>query len=152
MRTVQSTEQWQKPTGKNYVQRMCLFKARKEKYDMKKRTPVVAAGFLVVFAIALMGCGSKDTAESQDTSKTQTTSQAQTTYGRAVEKARETAAALSNPKEGIDPVCGMAIDENAVIVTIDGKDYGCCSAHCAEQLKAEPEKYLVAAADGQGDH
>ena len=51
-----------------------------------------------------------------------------------------------------DPVCGMAVDENAVIVTINDKDYGVCSAKCAEDLKANPEKYLVAAADGhEGD-
>ena len=64
-----------------------------------------------------------------------------------MQAAKTNVAALSNPKVGFDPVCGMAIDENAIIVTIDGKDYGVCSESCAKKLREHPENYLVASAD-----
>jgi YHS domain-containing protein len=77
----------------------------------------------------------------------------QTTHGKTVQKARDAVAALSNPKVGVDPVCNMAIDEDAVIVTIDGKEYGFCSKKCADTAEANPEKYLIAEATGhEGDN
>jgi len=114
-----------------------------------KRYPIirsVTAGLFLLFVIVVVGCSSEESSEVQDTS------QAQTTYGRAVDKAEETATVLSNPKEGLDPVCGMAVDENSVIVTINNKDYALCSAKCGEDLKANPDKYLVAAADDHEGH
>jgi YHS domain-containing protein len=106
---------------------------------------------VIVFALALilslsLGCGSKEDAD------TQTTGEMQTTHGQTVQKARDVVAALSNPKVGVDPVCNMAIDEDAVIVTIDGKDYGFCSKKCAEAAEADPEKYLMAEADPHEGH
>jgi YHS domain-containing protein len=102
---------------------------------------------MLVLVVAV-GCSSGDKADTEATAQDQSASQKQTTYGRTVEKAKETVAALGNPKEGIDPVCGMAIDENAVVVTIDDKDYGLCSQECADELAANPDKYLLAAAEG----
>ena len=107
----------------------------------------IGAGLLALVLCFSLGCTSKESTDAQ------TTSQKQTTYGRAVQKARDAAASLSNPKVGTDPVCGMAIDENAVVVTIDEKDYGVCSQKCAEELRTNPDKYLVAAAtDGHEGH
>lgn len=99
----------------------------------------------IMVSIAFAACSSKESTETQAASQDQQ-AQPQTTYGRAVQAAKTNVAALSNPKVGFDPVCGMAIDETAVIVTIDGKDYGCCSQKCAEKLKADPEMYIVASA------
>jgi YHS domain-containing protein len=91
---------------------------------------------VLFLAVVVVGCSAK---KSENTE----TTQAQTTYGRTVEKAKEVAATLSNPKPGIDPVCGMAIDESAaVIVAIAEKNYGVCSEDCATKLRAEPEKYV----------
>ena len=61
------------------------------------------------------------------------------------EEAQEVALALSNPKEGVDPVCGMSVD-GSTVVTINDKHYAVCGAHCGEQLTADPDKYLVVAA------
>ena len=106
---------------------------------------------VILFALALIlsfsvGCGSKDDSD------TQTTTEMQTTHGKTVQKARDTVASLSNPKVATDPVCGMAIDEDAVIVTIEGKEYGFCSKKCADMAEANPEKYLVAEATGHEGH
>jgi YHS domain-containing protein len=98
---------------------------------------------LVVLACALPACSS-DKTDQQATE--QTTEQTPGTYARTVDNAKKAAATLSNPKPGVDPVCGMAIDDTAIIVTIAEKDYGVCSADCAEKLKADPEKYLHAGA------
>jgi YHS domain-containing protein len=112
----------------------------------------------VVIALALLGgiyagCSSEEAADTEAVADKPADSPKQTTYGRTVDKAQETVAALANPKVGTDPVCGMAIDENAVIVTIDGKEYGLCSQKCADDLMADPEKYLVAAAtEGHEGH
>ena len=107
----------------------------------------VIASVLVLVVSVFVGCSSKESTEAQDTS------QAQTTYGRTIQKTKEAVAALSNPKVGTDPVCGMAIDENAVIVMIDSKEYGLCSEKCAEDLKADPGKYLVVAStEGHEGH
>jgi YHS domain-containing protein len=104
----------------------------------------------IMASLLLAACSSKESKETQAASSDQQ-AQPQTTYGRAVQAARTNVAALSNPKVGFDPVCGMAIDENAVIVTIDGKDYGVCSQKCADKLRAEPEKYIVASASMTDD-
>jgi len=101
---------------------------------------------LVLILSVSVGCGSKDDSD------TQATTEMQTTHGQTVQKARDVVASLSNPKVGVDPVCNMAIDEDAVIVTIDGKDYGFCSAKCAETAQADPEKYLLAAEDPHEGH
>ena len=116
------------------------------------RVALVALAMLVVGVfVACSGGGKEDEATALASDQTQTTDQKQTTYGRAVDKAKVVVAELSNPKVGTDPVCGMAIDETAVIVEIDGKKYGVCSQKCADALMAEPEKYLMAAAD-HDDH
>ncbi len=92
---------------------------------------------LVVLSLAVVGCSKESADDTQATSSTP-----QTTAGRAVEKAKDAAAALSNPKVGIDPVCGMAIDESAIIVTLaNGQEYGFCSVNCSETFKADPSKY-----------
>ncbi len=70
---------------------------------------IAVIGSLVWLLMAGVGCSS-DEGDNQ-----QATSQKETTYGRAVQKAQETVAALANPKAGFDPVCYMAIDENAVM-------------------------------------
>lgn len=106
--------------------------------------------FLIVIAliaaiVTSMGCSSKEKSESQPG----TTMEKTTTYGKAVEKAEELTAALSNPEKGIDPVCGMVLDENMVVIELDGKKYGFCSAHCAELFKADPAKYLASAPEGE---
>ncbi len=117
---------------------------------MFKRTNLtcrlVTACALVLILSFSVGCGSKEDTDAQ------TASEKQTTYGKTVQKTRDVVASLSNPKVATDPVCNMAIDENAIIVTIDGKDYGVCSQKCADALKADPEKYLVATADGHEGH
>jgi YHS domain-containing protein len=116
----------------------------------QKTIPALLAALLVM---ALVGCSSEgqNAQESASTEKAAST-QKQTTAGRAVEQAKIVVAELSNPKEGIDPVCGMAIDENATVVTMDdGMQYGFCSAHCAETFQEDPDKYLVASHD-EGDH
>lgn len=60
---------------------------------------------------------------------------------------------LANPKPGMDPVCGMKIDASAVTYTMDdGKTYGFCSNHCADQFKADPDKYLAMASSDEEDH
>jgi len=110
-----------------------------------------ARGLAIVFALVLVlsfsvGCGSKDDSD------TETTTEMQTTHGRTVQKARDVVAELSNPKVGIDPVCNMAIDEDAVVVAINGKEYGFCSQKCADTAAADPEKYLVAEATGHEGH
>ena len=108
-------------------------------------TGLLAAGLM---AMALtVGCSSEESTDAETTSETQTT------YGKTVEKAQETVAALANPKVGIDPVCAMAIDDEAVIVTLNDQKYGVCSNSCAEKLKADPDKYLVAShTDHDHDH
>lgn len=107
---------------------------------------LAVVGSLVWLLVGGVGCSSEKSDDQQ------AASQKETTYGRTVEKAEEVVAALANPKPGFDPVCYMAINEDAVIVTIDGKDYGVCSAGCAEELKANPDKYLLAAADDHEGH
>jgi YHS domain-containing protein len=107
---------------------------------------LVAVCALVLILSFAIGCGSKEDTD------TQATTEMQTTHGKTVQKARDVVASLANPKVATDPVCNMAIDEDAVIITIDGKDYGLCSEKCAEALKADPEKYLVVAAEGHEGH
>lgn len=96
-------------------------------------------GLFLLFACTLVACAADEKVDNQTTSQP-------STYGRTVRKAREVAAAVSNPEPGLDPVCGMAIDETAIIVTIADKNYGVCSEDCAEKLRADPEKYVHAAA------
>ena len=43
-----------------------------------------------------------------------------------------------------DPVCGMTItSDDDYTATYAGKTYGFCSAHCRDQFKANPTKYLT---------
>lgn len=106
---------------------------------------------LVIALCAAVGCGTKEEAEPQTT-----TTEKSTTLGKAVDQAKEAAGevvTLANPKPGIDPVCGMEIDDNRLVVEIDGKKFGFCSAACAEAFKEDPEKYLAADASHEGhDH
>lgn len=102
--------------------------------------------YLAIAGILVAGCSS------EQKSDTNAASAKQTTYGRAVEKAQEVALALSNPKEGLDPVCAMAISEDPVTVTLDDKTYGFCSENCAGSFKADPDKYLVAANTSHEGH
>jgi Cu+-exporting ATPase len=50
----------------------------------------------------------------------------------------------------LDPVCGMIVDPESAVAHAEhaGKTYYFCSAECAGKLRAEPEKYLVAAGSG----
>jgi YHS domain-containing protein len=103
---------------------------------------------VLVTAMVFAACSSEQKSDAQtaqdDTSK-------QTTYGKAVDDAKTVVASLNNPKEGFDPVCYMAINEDAVVVTMDdGKKYGFCSANCGDKFKLDPAKYL-ASTDGE-DH
>jgi Cu+-exporting ATPase len=103
---------------------------------------LLAIGLLVLL-VAVIGCGSGDKAE--------TAGDGAASHGETAEKAAKQAkvdvAALANPEKGIDPVCKMEINENAVVAEIDGKKYGFCSQHCVDKFKANPEKYLTAAAE-----
>jgi YHS domain-containing protein len=115
-----------------------------KKYFMQA---IKSAAFLAAAVVLVAGCSSEQKSE------TETASTKQTTYGRAVEKAQDVAMTLSNPKEGLDPVCAMALSEDPVTVTLDdGKSYGFCSENCAESFKADPDKYLVAATTGHEGH
>jgi YHS domain-containing protein len=104
-----------------------------------RRNCVLMAAVIFLVAGLIVGCGSKESADTKAT-----TGAASSTYGKAVEKAKETVAELENPKQGFDPVCDMAID-GSLVVTVDGKKYGFCSQHCADMFKENPEKYLAAA-------
>jgi YHS domain-containing protein len=110
---------------------------------------------LTLVGAVVTGCSSKQQAETksssdQQTAQSSTPAEKQTVYGRAVDRAKEAAQLLSNPKEGIDPVCGMALPEDPVTVMVGDKTYGFCSEHCAQQFEADPDKYLnVASADGE---
>jgi YHS domain-containing protein len=44
----------------------------------------------------------------------------------------------------IDPVCGMAVDENKVTqkTLYKGKNYFFCSATCKKEFDKNPEKYI----------
>ncbi len=106
---------------------------------MKTLRRLFSLGPLLLVACSLVACGADTKVDNQTTSQP-------STYGRTVRKAREVAAAVSNPEPGIDPVCGMAIDETAIIVTIAETDYVVCSEDCADKLRADPEKYVHAAA------
>lgn len=122
---------------------------------MKVRFWIVVKSVTVLALVSIVGvgCSSEQKAETQSASETTSTSQKQTTYGRAVDRATEVAQALSNPKEGLDPVCGMALSEDPVTVMVDDKTYGFCSEHCAEQFEADPDKYLaMASSDGHEGH
>lgn len=111
---------------------------------------------LVVFAMLVaalcvsLGCGAKEKTEPQTTTTDQST-----TMGKAVDQAKEAAgdvAMLANPKPGIDPVCGMTIDDSRLVVEVDGKKYGFCAVACAEEFKADPAKYLAADATTEESH
>jgi len=43
-----------------------------------------------------------------------------------------------------DVVCGMTVDENTPVATIEfeGKKYYFCSQQCVEEFKKNPEKYV----------
>lgn len=109
---------------------------------------------LALLGVLVAGCSSQKKAETESTSDKQVAeskpaSEKQTVYGRAVDRATEAAQMLSNPKEGIDPVCGMALPEDPVTVMVGDKTYGFCSEHCAQQFEMDPDKYLnVASTDG----
>lgn len=112
----------------------------------------LAIGMLILALGVALGCGSKEKAEPQSAA----TDAPATTAKKAVDAAKEAAgdiATLANPKEGIDPVCGMKLDEHRLVIEVDGKKYGFCSAACAEEFQANPEKYLTADAGHEGhDH
>jgi YHS domain-containing protein len=44
---------------------------------------------------------------------------------------------------GIDPVCGMAVDEKSGLASKhQGKHYAFCSEHCQKSFDADPSKYV----------
>ena len=44
----------------------------------------------------------------------------------------------------VDPVCGMAIDREAVIVVVHaGPSYYFCDVACADTFRDEPERWLT---------
>lgn len=120
------------------------------KMTLQRLSLLVIAALMAVCLSAYIGCSSKETTEESDTSQSAT--QEAQTAAQAVKSAETVVAALSNPKTGVDPVCGMAIDENAVIVTLEGKKYGFCSDRCAETFKETPDKFLVAVAEEETGH
>ncbi len=109
----------------------------------------LALGLAVPALAIFIGCSSEsgqDTAQTEEPA-VETTSPAVTTSPAAKdEAAKEATLAFSNPKDDVDPVCGMSVD-GTTVVTIDDKHYAVCGIHCGEQLEADPDKYLVAAAD-----
>jgi len=129
---------------------------RKARFLAGRTLIVVLIGLLAgLFAACSSSEEQADAQADQATDATaQATDQKQTTYGRAVQRAEDTVAELANPKVNTDPVCGMAVDETSIIVTIADKDYAVCSERCAETLQADPDKYLVASAgeDGHEGH
>jgi YHS domain-containing protein len=118
----------------------------------RKTVGLIILGVLVLALALSLGCGTKEQSEP----KTATTDEKSTTYGEAVEQAKEVAgevAALANPTPGIDPVCGMKLEEGQLVVEVAGAQYGFCAAACADAFKADPAKYLAAATGHEGhDH
>src|SRR5713226_4779845 len=49
----------------------------------------------------------------------------------------------------LDPVCGMTVDPARAAGSVDhaGRTYFFCSAHCTEQFRAAPGKYVGAPAN-----
>jgi Cu+-exporting ATPase len=48
-----------------------------------------------------------------------------------------------------DPVCGMTVKGSDQTIEHGGVTYAFCSSHCQQKFAAQPEKYLVATAQGQ---
>jgi YHS domain-containing protein len=103
----------------------------------------LALGLAVLALAIFVGCSSES---GKDTAQTEKPAVQTTSPAAKDETAKEATLAFSNPKEGVDPVCGMSAD-GTTMVTIADKHYAVCSTHCGEQLKANPDKYLVATAD-----
>ncbi|HID72420.1 TPA: YHS domain-containing protein, partial [Candidatus Micrarchaeota archaeon] len=48
-----------------------------------------------------------------------------------------------DPWAGIDPVCGMEVNERSQYAThFEGVEYHFCSKHCQEKFAADPPSYL----------
>ena len=118
---------------------------------LKGVTTRILIGVAVVLALgAYVGCSSEEADEPQATADA--VRKTKTPAAGTVQKARDLAQVLSNPKEGLDPVCGMAVD-GSTVVTVKDRNYGVCSQNCADLLQENPDKYLVAAGDHDGhDH
>lgn len=51
-----------------------------------------------------------------------------------------------------DPVCGMSVESTkaAAQETYQGRSYFFCSAHCRDEFKQTPQKYLAPGAKTKG--
>lgn len=144
---------------------------------MKKLTQLFAVGLLSVGVVLLWGCSKEQqTEEASDTAATEEQVATDESGGddhaghdhgeeagqdegdhaghshgdeAGGAEAQPADVVLSNPEDGLDPVCGMAVTAASTIIEIGEKYYATCSANCAEQLQADPDKYLkVASSDG----
>lgn len=120
---------------------------------------IVAALLLIVALAVMVGCGSKEKAESTATEKATTSAESQSTAGeQKTEAAPETQQAVdwsaySNPKAGVCPVCQMNLEPAYVeVATIAEKKYACCSSRCVAMLSQNPDQYLSAAASAEESH
>ena len=113
--------------------------------------------FVVVAALAVMvGCGSKEKAETPATEKATTSTESQGAYSeQKTETSQETQQAVdwsaySNPKAGVCPVCQMNLEPAYIeVATIAEKKYACCSSRCVAMLSENPDQYLSAAASAE---
>lgn len=108
-----------------------------------KKMIICLTALVAVFVLA--ACGSNDSAQSDEAAQPSTAK-------RAVDRTQQVAQDVGGPKAGLDPVCSMALDENAVVATYEGKEYGFCSQRCADTAMADPGKYLVAVNTESDEH
>jgi YHS domain-containing protein len=117
---------------------------------------LLAALAVIGALVFVAGCGSKQKTETQATGKTAAGTESGT-YAEQKTGSSEAPAAVdwsefSNPKPGVDPVCGMSLDPAYVTeVMIADKKYACCSSRCADMLAQNPDQYLGAAASTTGE-
>ena len=123
------------------------------------RSRVLTVMLLVVSVAVtgvLLGCGSKETAETETTSDqmaTQETHETQDAGQPATEAVDEALAAYDNPQPGICPVCKMRVEKGYVEVASVGEhEYACCSDRCVAMLAENPDKYLTAEEEGHEGH
>lgn len=109
-------------------------------------TRLLGVLMIVMLSAVVLGCGSKEKAESPAEKAATTTESSQpAAESQPAQPNDDWAAAYDNPKKGIDPVCGMTLERDYIeVATIGDKKYACCSMGCVEMLKADPDKYLKA--------
>jgi Cu+-exporting ATPase len=107
--------------------------------------------FFVLLLVGFLGCttgdeGETETAAEETATPAETMEDAKDAVEHATDKAKDAVAALANPEPGVDPVCKMKLGDESLVITVDGKDFGFCSQHCADAFKEDPAKYLTAKA------